>query len=357
MATKLGALLKTGLLLAPMMVAGAAANAETVKLTIASSHPKVVAWVGVMSEHVVPESNKRLKEAGLDLQIEWTEAYGGALYKFQNTLEAVEEGITDVGWVGTLWEDSKMPLQNVTFHTPFVTDDLPTLLDLFNDMHRDMPALRKAWADRNQVFLGASGIETYHLLTKEPVEKFDDLAGRKIIAAGAVGGWVNGTGAVPVNGGLPGFYNMLKTGVAEGVLIPFSGAFPFKLYEVAPHITKVSLGAQFTGGMAMNKDSWDRLPPEAQQIFMDLGRDYSRIQAERLMKLASVFEKKMVDAGATVTELPAAERAKWVARLPSIADDWVGNVGARGLPAAEVLKTYMDGVRQRGAKPAVDWDR
>ncbi len=86
--------------------------AETLRLTMASSHPTTLPWVGVLSEHVVGRSNERLAAAGGSYEIDWTESYGGALYKFDKTLEAVADGLTDMGWVGTLWEESKMPLQN-----------------------------------------------------------------------------------------------------------------------------------------------------------------------------------------------------------------------------------------------------
>ncbi len=46
-----------------------------------------------------------------------------------NTLEAVEIGLTDMGWVGTLWELSKLPLQNVTYYVPFSTDDYRMVVD------------------------------------------------------------------------------------------------------------------------------------------------------------------------------------------------------------------------------------
>ena len=103
--------------------AGAVA-AETYKLTISASHPTVLPWVGQLSTLVVGESNKRLEAMGSEDRIEWTESYGGALYGFKDTLEAVGDGLTDAGWVGTLWEGSKMPLQNITYFTPFVSDDL-----------------------------------------------------------------------------------------------------------------------------------------------------------------------------------------------------------------------------------------
>lgn len=338
-----------------VLFAAGLAQAETIQMTMASSHPPVVAWVAALKDHVVPQSNPRLKAAGSDLQIEWTEAYAGALYKFQNTLEAVEEGLTDVGWVGTLWENSKMPLQNISYNTPFVTDDLPAVMTVMNNLHDKIPELAKAWEKYNQVYLGASGIETYHLFSKTPIRTFADLEGKKFMAAGAVGNWLRGTGAVPVNGGLPVYYNNIKTGVADGAVISFSGGYPFKLHEVAPHITKVSLGAQYTGGMAINLDTWKRLPPKAQAVFRELGREYSEIHSKKLMQLADIFEKKMVEAGATIYEMPAAERQKWADALPDIGGDWMRDLESRGLPAKQFLQTYLAELKAAGAQPPIDW--
>src|SRR5690606_36341020 len=89
-------------------------DSDTIHLTIASSHSTSLAWIGTMQKLVVPETNKRLEARGSPHRIRWTEAYGGSLYKYEHTLEAVEIGLTDMGWVGTLWELSKMPLQNIT---------------------------------------------------------------------------------------------------------------------------------------------------------------------------------------------------------------------------------------------------
>lgn len=326
--------------------------ASSVRLTMASSHPTTVPWVGVLESHVVPESNKRLEEAGSDTRIDWTESYGGALYKFDKTLEAVSDGLTDLGWVGTLWEESKMPLQNVTFYTPFVSDDLPAMLELVNGMHDDMPALAEAWEGQDTVFLGASGIETYHLLTRDPISGFDDLDGKKIISAGSVGNWLKGSGASPVNAGLPNFYNMLKTGVADGVLIAFSGAFPFKLFEVAPNITKVGLGAQMTGGLAINKDSWEGLDEEVRMLLKALGREYSAQHAATLMSVADKFEGLMAEQGAVITDMPAEERQKWIDAMPDIAAEWRD---ASGGAAGEVLDAYLSGMKALGYESPRPW--
>ena len=131
-------------------------DGHTIKLTIASSHSTSLAWVGTMHNLVVPETNRRLTALGSPYRIRWTEAYGGSLYKYDNTLEAIEIGLTDLGWVGTLWELSKMPLQNVTYYVPFSSDDNRMIFAIFNELHETLPAMTEAWTAQNQKFLGAS---------------------------------------------------------------------------------------------------------------------------------------------------------------------------------------------------------
>ena len=65
------------------------AAARDYKMTIGSSHAPVLPWTIPLKNLVVPESNKRLKALGLPDTIQWTEAYAGALYDFNNTLEGL----------------------------------------------------------------------------------------------------------------------------------------------------------------------------------------------------------------------------------------------------------------------------
>lgn len=330
------------------------AGAETFDLTMSSSHPTVLPWVGVLSSHIVAETNKRLEAMGSPDRVEWTESYGGALYGFQDTLEAVEDGITDAGWVGTLWEESKMPLQSVTYYTPFVIDSQPLLMEVMNELHDQVPAMREAWEKRNQVYLGASGVETYHLFTKFPVTSIDDLKGKKILAPGPAGNWIASLGAVPVDGSLTTYYNQLQTGVADGALTIISGFYPNKLYEVAPYTTLVGLGAHFIGGFAVNKDTWDGLSDDVRQVLTELGREYSRIHAEEVEARYEKFLNALKDnPGVTVTELSAAEKQRWIEALPNIAGDWASNVDG----GPEVLSAYMETVRSKGVEPGRNWDQ
>lgn len=341
---------------------GSAQAQETIKLTVASSHPTTLAWVGLISTYFVPEVNKRLAGAGNKYRIEWREAYGGQLYKQNATLTSVEQGVTDIGWVMTQLEAAKLPLSNVTTVAPFTTDNLPLLLDAMNELTDSIPALRKEWEKNNAVFLGATGVDTYHLFTKMPIQSYADLKGKKLGAPGAIGLWLKGSGAIPVDGSLQTYYTDIQSGVIDGAVSISSGIHPTKIYEVAPNITAVNIGALAFGALAINKDTWNRLPADVQKVMKEVGREYSRRLGEEVMRRAESANKTMVEVGAkqnprvVLNEFPLAERQLWIKTLPNIAGDWVKSNEAKGLAARQVLKAYMDGLRKRGVKPERNWD-
>ena len=327
------------------------------KMTAGASHPPIIPWVQVIRDYVVPESNRMLKELSIPDSIKWTQAYAGALYNFKNTLEGVGDGLADIGWVGTLWEPAKMPLQNVSFHAPFATGNVNHLIEIQEEMHQNIPAMKAAWRKHNAVFLGGQVADTYHIVSKFPLTSLDQLRGRKILAPGPAANWLKGTGATAVDVGLPIYYNSLKTGVADAGIIITTGMLPFKLHEVAPYIVKVDLGSPMSGALAMNLDTWKSLPPHMKVMFRFLGREYARKQTDIVAAKVRLFMKIMAKQGATITEFPAAERQKWVDVLPDLAGDWVKRNEAKGLPAKAVLSAFMDGVRKRGGKPARNWDK
>ena len=73
--------------LVPIAIAGLLASAsptlgETIRLTVVAGAPPHVTYVKAAKEKWIPEINRRLKESGKDIHIEWTEAYAQTLAKF-----------------------------------------------------------------------------------------------------------------------------------------------------------------------------------------------------------------------------------------------------------------------------------
>lgn len=336
--------------------AAAAQKTETIRLTIGSSHPPVIPWVAAMKDTVVAKTNKALEAKGSKYRIEWNEAYGGVLYNFENTLEAVEQGITDFGWVGTLWEPAKMPLQNIMFATPFTNNDPNVAAKVMDELMAKNPSFKKEWDKQKVVYLSPTTSDSYQLFTKFPVKSLDDLKGRKILAAGAVGAWVEGLGATFVNSGIPAMYNALQTGVGEGVVLIPSGAIPIKLHEVAPYVTYVNMGAVTFGAFAVNKARWDSLPKEVRDVLLPIAQEYAATNIAIVKDRETKGLERIKKEGAKISTLPEDERKKWAAALPNLAKNWVEAQEKKGVPARQIMKEYMAAMRAAGAKPARNWD-
>lgn len=345
-----------------MVLAGCAGSAQAqqvIDLTIGASHPLALPWIGQMQQYIQPEINKRLAAQGNKYQIKWREGYGGTLYKANATLSSVGEGITDIGWVFSTAEGSKLPLAQVGNYTPGTTGNSIVVMDVVNEMNDRLPALQREWTKNNVVFLSSTAMDTLHLFTSFPVARLDDLKGKKIGGAGTIGIVVSGAGATAIDSPAPSMYNDISTGLMQGVLTITSVGLSAKLFEIAPYVTRVDMGTFAAGAIAINKDSWEKLPADVQTVVKAVSRDYSKRFGESTAQRYEGWFKAMEAANKNVkvSDMNPAERERWIKGLPNIAADWAKAGEAKGLPARQVLSSYMDSLRQRGIKPVRDWDK
>jgi len=180
-----------------------------------------------------------------------------------------------------------------------------------------------------------------------------DLANRKINAPGTSANWLRETGATPIDGALTTYYTNIQTGVSEGALSFASGILPTRVYEVAPELTRVGIGAMYFGGIAVNKDFFEGLPAPVQDAFRAAGKVTSKTHGEYVTQLAAKAMTDMQAAGLKVSDLPADQKAAWVNGLPNIIEPWLTQSGEAG---KAVLKAYFAELRARGVTPLRDWD-
>jgi TRAP-type C4-dicarboxylate transport system substrate-binding protein len=332
-----------------------AAAQQAIKLTVTAGHPPAFLWVKTLDEVFIPEVDKRL--AGTPHKIEWTKAYGGTLTKLGSESKGVADGVADIGLISTVFEAPRFPLQNVTYFTPFGTDDIALVSRTVAEMQNAIPGMGEVWTKGGLVYLSGMALDSYHVWSKFPITKIEDLNGKKISAPGPAANWIRNTGAVAVAGNLNSYYEDIKSGVSDGVLVFTTGAWGAKLHEVAPYITKVNFGSMFSGGVAVNKGRFDRLPPEVQKALREAGEVWSGAYARAQTAAVDAALKNMVAAGAKVSELSDAERKRWADALPPVAKTWAADAQGKGLPANEVLGAYMSAITRGGAKVPRDWSK
>lgn len=332
-----------------------AAAQQTIKLTVTAGHPPAFLWVKTLDEVFIPEVDKRL--AGSAHRIEWTRAYGGTLIKLGSESKGVSDGLADVGLISTVFEAPRFPLQNVTYFTPFGSDDIALVSRTVAELQNAIPGMGEVWTKGGLVYLSGMALDSYHLWSKFPITRVEDLAGKKISAPGPAANWIRNTGAVAVAGNLNSYYEDIKSGVSDGVLVFTTGAWGAKLHEVAPYVTKVNFGSMFSGGVAVNKARFDRLPPEVQKALREAGEVWSAAYARAQTAAVDAALKNMVAAGAKVSELSDAERKRWADALPPVAKTWAADAQGKGLPANDVLAAYMSALARGGAKLPRDWSK
>lgn len=129
-------------LAAALAMAPAAAQQE-IKLTICGQAP-VFPFVRLLTQSFIPAVNRELARTG-KVKIVWNEAYGGTLSKLGSELEGVEQGVCDIGSVSAVFHTAKIPLQVVSFVTPFGSNDPRIVTKVMNELNQRMPAMKKAW--------------------------------------------------------------------------------------------------------------------------------------------------------------------------------------------------------------------
>jgi TRAP-type C4-dicarboxylate transport system substrate-binding protein len=342
--------------LACALAAPSAAPAESFTATVAAGHPPVFRWVRMISEVFEPTVQAALEDTGHS--ISFSNQFGGAIAGVGEELEAIEVGLAEIGTCQALFDPAKLAVQNVTYYTPFVSDDVRQVATLMHQLHEEVPAMTRAYADNGVVYLGAPiGIDDYLLMTNFPVDSLDDLDGRKIAAPGAAINWLSGTGAVGVSGNLTTYYNEIKTGVYDGVIVFASAALPGKLFEVAPHITRFGLGAQFAGALCANEGWYEDLPQEVKEALHDGADAAMPCYHDELEAAVETAFATMAEAGATITDASPEMREAWAAGMDNAAKEWAEGLDAQGRPGTEILSAYMEAMRAAGAEPLRDWDR
>jgi len=335
----------------------AARAAQAIDLTIVAGHPTIFLWVKHLEETFMPAVDAELAKTGR-YAIRWNAAFGGSLARLGGENDAVSAGLADVAYNPSLFNPSKLPLQNVSYVAPFGTDEPRLTTRIVEDLQRRIPAMGQAWERQNQVYIGGGvSIDSYHLFTTFPVRTLADLQGRRIGAPGSAVNWIKGTGAVPVAGDLTTYYNAIQTGVYDGVLMFATAAAPSSIAEVAPYMTRVDFGAPYAGGLTVNRDRWRSLPEEVRDALVAGAAAYAdAFYAEQDARIDGAYAKIRADGG-TVSELDPGERARWAAALPNVAREWAQAQDAAGLPGTEVLAGYMQALREAGETPPRDWDR
>jgi TRAP-type transport system periplasmic protein len=267
---------------------------------------------------------------------------GGSLLKPPGMIKGIESGITDMGFSHVEYTPGRFPVTEVC--------DLPlgypsgwVSNQVVNDFYQQFKP--KEWDNIKVLWMHASTPNV--MITTKPVRKLEDLKGMTIRAPGRVGDTVKALGASPAPMPIMEVYDGLAKGVVQGVNTPFETLKTFRFGEVAKYTTSSwQVGNIYTFYVAMNLNSYKKLPPDLKEIFDELCGEYKEKFA--LMWNSVDFDGRDFagEKGVEFFQLDSDQVARWKEAAEPVIENYVKDMVSKGHSDGEV-RGWIKFLRER----------
>lgn len=265
---------------------------------------------------------------------------GGALAPAPGTFENTVIGGQEMGWALQGYHAGLFPVTEIV-EQPFQFTSAVQATSTLWDLYDKYPEMQAEYDDVKLIGLWTHDVGD--IWTKDvQVQTVADMEGLNMrFPSGMMNNLMAAMGASPVGMPAPQIFDSLSTGVIDGLSIAVSGLESFQLYPELAYGTKCDcyVAAQY---LVINLDTWNSLTPDAQQVLVDLGREYSAVAAEVYDQAYATVFQKAIDEGIEIYELPPDELANWQAIGQQVTDEWIAEREATGVPAQQMFDDMQE---------------
>jgi TRAP-type C4-dicarboxylate transport system substrate-binding protein len=190
------------------------------------------------------------------------------------------------------------------------------------------------------------------MFTKKPVNAIGDVQGLKIRTGGGVAESVaKALGASAFVKPAPESYELLSSGVADGVFFPLESIISFKLDTVLEQATLFPGGMYSSAfGFFMNEDKWNKLPKQDQEAIEKLaGEHIARLAGTSWDEADRKGMEALKKSGVKIVEANPTFVAEVKKRSAPIIEDWITKANAKGLDAVKILAEFREELKKVAA--------
>jgi TRAP-type C4-dicarboxylate transport system substrate-binding protein len=263
---------------------------------------------------------------------------GGTLTPADKCYDGVVKGLSDIGFSVLAYTRGKFPLTEVV-DLPLGSKSGLASTKLINEYYKKFKP--KELDEVKVMYLHGHGPGILH--TKAAVNKLEDMKGKKIRCTGMAAKIVGALGATPVAMPMGETYDALSRGVVDGSMAPYEALQGWKWGEVVKFTTE-DWGASYMAGMfvVMNKEKWNALSPDIQQIIEKVNEEYAEKQGKLWDEIDKAGKDFTIGRGNKIISLSQDENWKWTKAVKPILDEYVKNMKDKGLPGEEALKFSLE---------------
>lgn len=257
---------------------------------------------------------------------------GGSLLKAPRIYEGVVTGIADIGLAHIEYTPGRFPVTG-TCEMPLGYPSAWVANQVANDFYNKFRP--KEWDDVHVLWMHSSNPSL--IISKKPVRKLEDLRGLTIRAPGIVGYTISALGGTPAPTPMMEVYDAMAKGVIDGVNTPFETLKTFRFAEVVGYTTASwQTGNVYTFYVVMNKNSYQKLPPDIKEILDELAGEYKERFA-LMWNVIDFYGKEFAqEKGVEIIELSPQEAARWKQAAKPVIENYIKDMAAKGHSEAEV---------------------
>jgi TRAP-type C4-dicarboxylate transport system substrate-binding protein len=133
-------------------------------------------------------------------------------------------------------------------------------------------------------------------------------------------------------------YQMLQKGVVDGSMHPMETNKGWKVGEVVSFMTQnFSTAYTTTFAVFMNKDKWNSLTPDQQQIIREVNAEFALKHGQAWDESDEEGLAFFLEKGGKVIPQSDEESKKWVDKASSVIDDYIKDASEKGIDAQAVV--------------------
>ena len=270
-------------------------------------------------------------EARTKGQVKFSFFTAGTLLSAPKMYDGVLEGISDIGFSNIGYTFGRFKVTEV-LDLPLGFPNAWVANHVANDFFRKFKP--KEWDKIHMLSMHASPVNVVLSATK-PVYKMDDMKGMTLRGLGYIADVVSALGGTPVSTPMPEAYEAVGKRVIDGLMIPMETLRAFRLAEVTKYATECwPIGQVYTFYLVMNKDAWNKLPPDIQKIFNEY--PFEDKFAATWNEIDIDGKKLGIEKGLKFFDLSPEEVNKWKKAVEPVVAKYVKTMTAAGFTEKEV---------------------
>jgi TRAP-type C4-dicarboxylate transport system substrate-binding protein len=267
---------------------------------------------------------------------------GGSLLTGPAMFRGIETGITDIGYSHVYYTPGRMPVCEgigLPVGTPTGWVAAHMAYDFYEKFKpKEFNSVR---------VLAIHGNAPSVIISNKPVENLEDLKGVTIRAPSLSGEIVAALGGTPAPTPMMEVYDAIAKGVINGVWAPYETLKTFRFAEVAKYVTVCwQIGSVYPFYLAMNKNSYNKLPRDLQSLVDVLSGEYQERFALMWNEIELVGKAFGIEKGVKFIDLSDQEAARWEKAMEPVFVDYTKTMEGKGFSAAEI-KSWIDYMRER----------